>query len=322
MSVAAANIVPPNVNRAMNAREWAMLVLLAIVWGGSFYFISIAVKSVPPFTLVLLRLSIAALILHLVLRFKGIHFPLDRASIKAFVTMGMIQNAIPFCLIVWGQTQIASGLASILNATTPIFTLLVMRFIGNSGEISGNKVFGVLLGIAGLVIMIGSSVFEGLGGQVMAELACLTAAFFYGFTGIAARRFQSLNIPPLTVATGTLTAAAILLLPTSLVIDQPWKLPMPGLEVCLALASLAIFSTALAYILFFKIVGSAGATNASLVTLMVPVTAILLGTYRLGETLQSKHYLGMILIGFGLVAIDGRILQFFKRREPNAVSHR
>ncbi|MBY0611859.1 MAG: DMT family transporter [Beijerinckiaceae bacterium] len=302
----------------MSPHEWGMLLVLSILWGGSFYFIGIAVKGLPPFTIVFLRVAMAALILQLALPLAGLRFPLSRPVLVAFLGMGLLNNVIPFCLIVYGQKTIASGLASILNATTPLFAVLLTHLLTREEKVTRNKLIGVMLGFCGVVVMIGGSALTGLGDNVLAQLAVLAAAFVYGLAGVFGRRFKALDVPPLATAAGQVSASSLILLPIMLIVDRPWTLAAPGLDVWLAMLGLGVISTAAAYVLFFRILATAGATNLLLVTFLIPITAIILGTLRLGESLEGKHYLGMALIGAGLAAIDGRILQCLRRRPIGA----
>lgn len=292
----------------MTAAEWAMLVGLSILWGGSFFFTRVALAALPPFTLVALRIGLAALVLNLVLALSGAHIPRDRAVWLAFLAMGLLNNAVPFSLIVWGQTQIASGLAAILNATTPLFTVALAHWATDDERMTGHRLAGVVIGLIGVAVMVGPDALAGLGSLFLAQLAVLGAALSYACASIFGRRFKRMAVPPLTVATGQVTASTLLILPIALVIDAPWTLPMPGLTVWGAVLGAALLSTALAYIVFFRILATAGATNISLVTFLIPVSAILLGALVLGERLDPRHFLGMALIAGGLAAIDGRIL--------------
>ena len=294
--------------RPMSVAEWGMLLVLSILWGGSFYFIGIAVRELPPFTIVFLRVAIAALALHVALPAMGLRFPLDRPVLLAFLGMGLLNNVIPFCLIVYGQREIASGLASILNATTPLFTVIVMHMLTADEKITRGKLLGLVLGFAGVVVMIGALALDGLGTHLVAQLAVLGAACSYGFSGLFGRRFKRLGVAPHVTAAGQVTMSSLILLPIMLVVDRPWTLAVPGVETWAAVIALALVSTVLAYILFFRLLATAGPTNLSLVTFIVPIPAILLGTLRLGESLEPRHYVGMALIGCGLAAIDGRII--------------
>jgi drug/metabolite transporter (DMT)-like permease len=292
----------------MGLQEWGLLLFLSVIWGGSFFFIGIAVKSLPPFTLVFLRVALAATVLNLVVPAVGMRMPADRKTWSAFFGMGFLNNLMPFSLIVWGQTHIASGLASILNATTPVFTVIVAHFLTRDEKLTLNRLIGVLVGLAGVSVIIGPERLQGLGVNAFAQLAVLGAAVCYSFAGIYGRRFRRLGVHPVVTATGQVSASAIMLLPLALAVDHPWRLPIPAPPVLGAVLGLATLSTALAYIIFFRVLATAGATNIMLVTFLIPVSAILLGTVFLGEHLAWRHFLGMGLIGGGLAAIDGRLL--------------
>ncbi len=298
----------------MSPMDWMLLIALSIVWGGSFLFIGIAVKELPPFTIVLLRVALAAATLHLVLRATGIRIPWDGQSCRAFFGMGLLNNAIPFSLIVWGQTHIASGLASILNATTPIFMVIVAHVLTTDERMTKGRIAGVLLGLLGVVVLIGPQALGGLGQDVIAQIAVLGAALSYAFAGIFGRRFKRMGVPPLATATGQVSASTLILLPVALLVDRPWTLVMPGIGTTGAVIALALVSTALAYVMFFRILASAGAVNLSLVTFLIPVSAILLGSVILREALHVTDLLGMALIGCGLVAIDGRVTAFWQAK--------
>ena len=298
----------------MGRLDWCLLLALSLLWGGSFLFVGIAVKDLPPFTIVLLRVAIAALALNLTLRLIGIALPRDGASWRAFLGMGLLNNAVPFSLIVWGQTHITSGLAAILNATTPLFTVLVAHCLTADDRLTRSRVLGLLIGFAGIVVLIGPEALRGLGGDVLAQCAVLGAAGSYACAGVFGRRFKRMGIPPLATAAGQVTASTLLLLPLVLVVDRPWTLALPDAQVWAALIGLALLSTALAYVLYFRILAAAGAVNLLLVTFLIPPSAILLGTAVLKESLQATDLLGMALIGGGLAAIDGRLAQAITAR--------
>jgi drug/metabolite transporter (DMT)-like permease len=294
-------------NKQMSLLEWAMLIALSVLWGGSFFFIGIAVKELPTVTIVVARVVMAAQILLLILRASGAAFPRDGKVWLAFFGMGFLNNVVPYTLIVWGQGHIASGVASILNATTPLFTVIVAHLLTSDEKMTGNRLAGVVVGLAGVAIMIGADVLHSLGVGVIAQLACLAAALSYGFAGVFGRRFRAMGVSPLATAMGQVTASSVMLFPVMLLVDRPWLLPVPSLQAIAAMVGLAALSTALAYVLFFRILASAGATNIALVTFLIPVSAILLGILFLGETLQLRHIIGMLMIGAGLAAIDGRL---------------
>lgn len=300
------------INRTMTSQEWGLLLTLSVLWGGSFFFAGVAVKELPPFTIVALRVVIAALALHVVLRIQNLYLPRNKTAWQAFFGMGILNNVIPFSLIVWGQSHLASGLAAILNATTPLFTVVVAHALTQDEKMTGNRLIGVIIGFIGVAVMIGGRSLFILGSDIMAQLACLAGALSYAFAGIYGRRFKTMGISPMVTATGQVTASSIILLPVMLIMDQPWTLAMPSPGAIAALFGLALLSTALAYIIYFRILSTAGATNLLLVTFLIPVTAIFLGILILGEHLELRHLAGIILISAGLGAIDGRL---WKRRK-------
>ena len=300
------------IHRRMTAMEWAILLMLASVWGGSFLFITLALHSFPPLTLVWLRCTLASLGLFALLRISGTRLPRDRAAWLAFVRLGVLNVALPFGLVAWSQLHIATGLASILNATTPLWGVIVCHLFTRDEKATRGKVIGVVLGMAGVAAMIGGDAFVGLDSNLPAQIACVAAALSYAFAGLFSRGFAERGIAPIQVAAGQLIAAAALLLPIALIADAPWRLPLPHAESLAALAALGLVSTALAYILFFRLVETAGATNALLVTFLVPISAILLGMVFLGESLAPRHLTGMALIALGLAAIDGRLFSLWR----------
>jgi len=288
----------------MGPLEWVLLILLSILWGGSFFFGAVALQEVRPFTVVLSRVALAAILLYGFIRLTGLRMPSDGRTWAAFFAMGLLNNVIPFSLIFWGQTHIASGLASILNATTPLFTVIVAHVLTQNERLTVGRALGVVIGFGGVVIMIGADLLGGLGVNLLAQLAILGAAVSYASATIFGRRFRSL--PPICTAAGQVTASTAMMLPIALIADRPWELALPSGQTFAALAALGALCTALAYGLYFRILRSAGATNISLVTFLVPVSALLLGMLILGERLEPKHFIGMALIGLGLAAIDGR----------------
>jgi drug/metabolite transporter (DMT)-like permease len=285
----------------MTWRVWFWLLSLSVLWGGSFFFAKVALGGLGPLTVVFGRVALAALALNLV-------NPLRRdAPWRSFFAMGALNNAIPFTLIFWGQTHIASGLASILNATTPLFTVVVAHLLTNDEKVTGSKIAALLAGIAGVAVLIGPAALAQPNDSLWGELACLGAALSYAFAGISGRRFRDMGIAPLDAAAGQVTASSLLILPIMLTVEQPWNDALPTPTIWAALAALALLSTALAYVLYFRILAAAGATNLLLVTFLIPVTSILLGAVFLQERLEPRHFFGMALIGFGLLVIDGRL---------------
>lgn len=302
------------ISRSMGPSQWAMLVTLAVLWGGSFFFAEYALVDIPPFTLVFLRVLLGAIFLHLVIVATGRRFPVDMKLWGALALMGLINNAIPFSLIFWGQTEITGGLASILNATTPLWTVLVAHFFTSDESMSLNRLAGVIIGFIGVAVMIGPELLGDIGRNLYAQIAVLMAALTYAFAGVYGRRFQ--GVQPMTTAAGQLTASSLWMLPVALYVDAPWRLPLPGMPAVIAVLFLAILASGVAYILYFRLLASAGATNLLLVTFLVPVSAIILGAIFLAETLSLNQITGMLLIAAGLAAIDGRIFSLWKRKRP------
>lgn len=295
-------------SRAMTRSEWATLTLLSVFWGGSFLFNGLALREVPVLSIVAFRVTLGALALYLLLRLSGIPFPVDRKSIRGYAGMAILNGALPFSLIVFGQTRIPGGLASILNATTPIFTMLLAHFLLSSERLDGRRVVGVLLGFAGVVILFFDKAQTGTG-EIIGLIACTAASLSYGLSNIFGRIYLAPTAHPIALATGQLTLAACIMLPLALIFDRPFAHPLPGNTALLALVLLALISTAAAYVLFFRILTQAGATNASLVTLLIPCSAILLGTLILDEHLGLKEAIGFVVIASGLLVIDGRLIR-------------
>ena len=297
--------------RPMGLVEWGLLLLLALLWGGSFFFSKIAVGELPPLTVVLARVVIAALALNVFVSLRGKRLSADASLWRALLVMGILNNAIPFSLIFWGQTQIASGLASILIATTPLFTVLVAHVTTTDEKLTAPRLFGVLAGLAGVAIMIGPGAFAG-GGSTLGKIAVLGAAFSYALASIWGRRFR--GWPPAGIAAGQLTVSAAVMTPIALLTDRPWTLAAPSPRVVAALIALALLSTAVGYLLYFEILSRAGATNVVLVTLLIPPSALLLGALFLAEPLAPRDLLGLACIAVGLAAIDARV--------PRAIGYR
>jgi drug/metabolite transporter (DMT)-like permease len=294
----------------IHGRDWVLLGILSVLWGGSFFFNGVALKELPPLTLVFLRVALAALILLPVLRAYRIGFPRGFSGWQPFFGVALLNNVLPFSLIVTGQTYIPSGLASILNATTPVFTVLVMAASGDE-KLLMRRVAGVLAGLIGVIILHG----QDLGfanSQGIGILLCLAAAFSYGLSALYARRKLS-NSPPLATATFQLLASSLMMAIVAATVERPWQLPMPGATTWLAMAGLAALSTALAYIVFFQILRRSGSSNVMLVTLLIPVTALLLGYLVLGESISTREIVGAIVIGSALLLIDGRVLALARR---------
>lgn len=299
------------INQRMTAKDWAMLLLLSFLWGGSFFFIGVAVTELPPLTIVFLRVGLAAVTLWAIALFSGYKAPRSIAVWRAFALMGLVSNAVPFSLIVWGQTHIGAGLASIINAATPLFTILIAGLFLADEHMTTQKIIGVMAGLTGVIVLIGPSALLELGFDMdkstLAQLAIIGAALSYGCATVFGRRFKAMGISPFHTAAGQATASTLILFPLVMMIERPYELATPSAPVWLSILGLAVFSTALAYILFFRILESSGATNVVLVTFLVPVTANFLGWLVLDEQLYGRYFVGMAIIGLGLAVIDGRL---------------
>ena len=312
----------------MTTRDWGALGVLSLLWGGSFFFYKVVAHDVPPLVTVASRVAIAGPLLFALVRASGQTMPRSASTWSAFVCMGVLNNVIPFGLIAWSETQITSGLASILIATAPIFTVLLARAVGE--RLTFNRVLGVLCGLAGVAVLVGPNSLGRLDLTSAAQLALLAAAMSYAAAAIFGRRFARMSLPPLVTATGQLLGASLVALPLagalefmqSRALERAPGLERPGLhwtafhlplEIWLALLGLALLSTALAYLIYFQILATAGATNVLLVTLLVPISALALGALFLHEHLEWTSYAGMTFIFAALAIIDGRALPFVLR---------
>jgi drug/metabolite transporter (DMT)-like permease len=294
----------------IDARDWSLLGLLSVLWGGSFFFNGVVLRELPPLTLVLLRVALAAIILLPLLWVYRIRFPGTPAAWGPYFAIALLNNVLPFSLIVVGQTYIPSGLASILNATTPLFTVLVMAAAGDE-KLQMRRIAGVVTGLIGVIILEGHD-FGFKTSQGFGILLCLAAAFSYGLSALYARR-KLADSPPLATATFQLLASSLMMAVVAAWVERPWQLAMPGVTTWLAMLGLAGLSTALAYIVFFQILRRSGSTNVMLVTLLIPVTAILLGYLVLGESISLREIIGALVIASALLLIDGRVLAVFRR---------
>lgn len=295
----------------LDGRSWALILALSLLWGLSFLFIGIAVREVEARWLVVVRVALAAVALWLAA--LALRRPLPRSGrvLGALLVMGILNNAVPFTLIAWGQATIGAGLASILNATTPLFGVLVAGAFLSDERLTGRRILAALVGLGGVALMIGADVLSGLGRDVPAQLAVVGAALSYAFAGTWGRRFHGMGLDPVVIAAGQTTAAALVMAPVALVQGPPPALPSGG--AIAALVALALVSTAAAYVLYFRLLARAGAANTLLVTFLVPAWAILLGTVFLGERLTGPQLAGMALVAAGLFLMDPR---FGRRRRP------
>jgi drug/metabolite transporter (DMT)-like permease len=305
----AASYAVPMIRTMMNRSDWLTLIAMAVIWGAAFLFIRIAVQEVAPLTYVWLRLTMAAVAMWLFLWWRGESAGLPRSVWGPILVLALFNNAIPFVLFGWGQTHIASGLAAILNATTPIWGVVVAHLFTGDEKLTARKLAGVALGFGGVTVMIGPALLGSLGTNLLAQLACVAAALCYAFAGVWARRFRAMGLSPISVTTGQLTAGGLMMTPVALLVDRPWLDAIPSLKAIGAIAALAVVCSAFAYILYFRLIDRAGATNALLVTLLVPPVAIFFGSLVLHEVIAPRDFAGLGLIALGLAAIDGRLLK-------------
>ena len=300
-------------NPTMNLTEWSLLILLSVIWGGSFFFNEIILRELQPFSLVLGRTAVAAVVLVAIVYATGRNKPWSLGVWASFSIMGILNNLIPFSLIVWGQQYIDSGFASVLVATTPLFTIVFAHFLTSEEKLTLNRIMGVILGLSGVIVLIGPKALYGAGMYGFAPIVVLGAACFYALAGIYGRRFRGMD--SIIPAAGMLVCSAVLMIPIVWLIDKPINVNFE-LSTWFSLLGLAILSTAFAYLIYFRLLKTAGPTNVLLVTYLIPVSAILLGWFVLGEQLDWTMIGGMTIIYAGLILIDGRLLKnFVKNRE-------
>lgn len=278
----------------------------------SFFLGEIALREVPPLTITLHRVAWALPILALIVLFKGISVPRSPKIWGAYLVMGALNNTIPFSLIFWGQTQIESGLASILNGTTAMFAAVVAGLLLREEPLTAKKIIGAALGIAGVAFIMGPSALTDFNPSNLAQLAILGATLSYAFAGVWGK-IALAGQPPLMNAFGMLTGSTLLIIPIVIVVDGPPNLELSA-SVWGALIGMAALSTALAYVLYFAILVRAGAANLLMVTLLIPPFAIGLGVLFLGEQMGLEAWIGFAIISLGFAVTDGRLFSFFFRK--------
>lgn len=298
--------------QTFDLKSMSMLLLLAAVWGGSFFFAEVALSEVPPLTITLHRVVWAVPILAVILFLNGIALPRSLSVWGAYLVMGALNNAIPFSLIFWGQTQIESGLASILNGTTAIFAAVVAALLLVDEPLTAKKIFGAALGIAGVAFIMGPSALTDFNPSNLAQLAILGATLSYAFAGVWGKTALA-GQTPLMNALGMLVGSTVLMMPIVLVFDGPPNLELSA-SVWGALLGIAALSTALAYVLYFAILVRAGTANLLLVTLLIPPFAIGLGVLFLGEKMGPDAWIGFAIIVLGFAVTDGRIFSIFSKK--------
>jgi drug/metabolite transporter (DMT)-like permease len=282
------------------ALEFSLLLLLATLWGASYTFIKLGVATIPPTTLIAARTLIAGLLLLVVMRARGLSLPRDVDTWKRFRLQVFLNSVIPWTLIAWGERSLDAGLATILNSTSPMFTFFLTLAITRHETLSARKLFGVLTGIAGICLIVGVQSLSGLGEQLIAEIAVVVATICYAGAAIFSRGFKGLD--PMAPAAGSLLSGAAVLIPVSLVVDRPWMLA-PSVSSLLSLMGLAVFSTAFAFVIYFRLIqtlGSVGTTAQSY--LRVPI-GVALGVLFLGESLTETAWIGLACVFIGVAAM-------------------
>ncbi len=295
----------------MSLSQWLLLILLSLLWGGSFLFHGMSVHELPPLTLVLWRAGLAALTLIPVVYASGLRLPSSLRAWSPFLVMSLLNNVLPFLMIARGQREIASGLASVLGATTPLFAVIFARLFPDGEKLTAHRLAGVIVGILGVAILVGPEALIGNTSSLLGMMLLLGASAFYGMAAQWGRRFK--DTPPLVTSATLLTCSTIVMLPLALIIDQPWQLPAPSASATAAVVALAVLSTAFAYIVYFRIMAVSGPINTTLVALLIPVSAIAFGTVFLNEVLLPRHIAGALVIGLALVILDGRVVVRLKK---------
>ncbi len=291
--------------KTLSARAWAELLLLALIWGGSFLSIRVALNEVGPLTSVAHRTFWAMLVLWAVVIAMRVPLPRDWRIWGAFAVMGMLNNVIPFALMAWGQLHIESGLTSILNATTAIFGVLAAALFFADERLSLRKAVGVTLGFAGVATAIGLDNLRTLDLRSLAQLAVIGGTVSYALAGVWARKTMS-GLRPQLAAAGMLTGSTIITVPLAWIVEGPLTLALQPVTL-LAVGYFALVATAGAYLLYYRVLGMAGSGNLMLVTLLIAPVAITLGALVLDEALSPNAYGGFALLALGLVVLDGRI---------------
>ena len=296
----------------LGAAEWALLVLHSMLWGSAFFFVDVAKADLPVFTINALRLVPAVVILLAVVTLKGLSLRPLLPNWRAFLLLAVFNNALPFILIIHAQATVTGGLAAVFIATTPMFSLIIASLITGDERITANKVAGIGLGVCGVAVLTGGSISDG---GLLAKLALVMAALCYALAGAFTRTLR--GSPPMVIATGQMLTSLLISAPLALSIDQPWTLAAPNPAAIAAVLASGVFGSALAAICYFTLIGRAGATNALLVTLLIPLTPITLGAAVLGQRLAANELTGALVIAASLLLIDGRVLTRLHLRRPN-----
>jgi drug/metabolite transporter (DMT)-like permease len=282
------------------ARELLLLLLLATCWGSAYTFIKVGIETIPPVTLIAARTFLAGALLLAILALRGLRMPSDKAVWGRFLVQACLNSAVPFTLIAWAEQSVDAGLAVILNSLTPVVTFLITALITRHEAVSGRKLLGVTAGLTGASLIIGVGALDGLGRDVVAQLAVVAATVCYACAAIYGKNFKGLD--PMMPAAGSLVCGAVLLFPASLVLDHPWTLS-PSLPSLMALLALSVFSTSLAFVIYFRLVQTLGSVaTTSQAYLRVPI-GVAIGAIFLGERLSVTAWIGLAFVMIGVIAM-------------------
>ena len=305
---------PTPANAGMTGRLWLLILLMSALWGGGFMFIKFALTGFAPFSVVAGRVGVAALALGLIVAVGRQRLPRQAKVWRAFFIMGALNNLIPWMMVAWAQTQIPSSMAAILNAPTPLLTAVMAHLLTDDEKLTRQRFTGVLAGMLGVALVVGPGVLSGMDSAVLAQVTCLSATVSYAASAVYGRVFRSMDVTPVVAAFGQQLMVAVVIVPLALIVDQPWARPAPGAGAIAAVLALGVIATALPYIIFYRVLAEAGATNLMLVNLLIPGWAVALGAMVLGERLPPTAFLGMAMVGLGLAVIDGRLFPAIWRR--------
>jgi drug/metabolite transporter (DMT)-like permease len=292
----------------MNLFDWTRLIILSLLWGGSYTWIELALIELNPMMIVFYRVLISSIFLIVICKILSLTFRIEKKIFIFLFFMSLTNNVIPFNLIAWGQQEITASVGSILNATTPLFTVIIANYWPNGEKATLNRIFGVIIGFCGVILLMGLSIHD-IDNSIIGQAAILLAAISYAISALIGKEIKKIH--PAISATYMLSISSVVLLPIILLSGNE-LIPQASKQSMIAILGLAIFSTSLAYLIFYKLIENIG-SNVMLVTLLMPVSAILLSIIILNETINTTQIIGLILILTGLILVDGRALNFFKR---------
>lgn len=304
------------VQKSISTRAWVELCLLSLIWGASFFSIRIALNEIGPLTAVAHRTGWAMLLLWLFIAVRGLPVPKDLRIWGAFLVMGLLNNVIPFSLMAWGQLHIETGLTSILNASTALFGVLAAAIFFADEKLTARRAIGVTLGFIGVCVVIGLDALRAFDLRSMGQIAVLIGTISYALAGVWARKTLG-HLPPQVAAAGMLTGSSLIMIPLARFVEGPISFDLAP-QTWAAIAYYALIATAFAYLLYYRVLAMAGSGNLMLCTLMIAPVAIILGAVFLNEALPLRDYIGFAAIAFGLIVLDGRLLQRRKHRTRRA----